>query len=61
MLSSGYPGFHLFVGNHPAFRNIGFRFTDCGEERNFIGDIPVVNIIRKPLDRLQNLLLDAHG
>jgi hypothetical protein len=42
------------------FPDVAFRLVDCREKRNFPGDVVVIDIIRKPVNGLKNLILDAH-
>jgi hypothetical protein len=40
--------------------NISLSFTHRSEECDFIGYVPVIDIVRQPVDCLKNLIFNAH-
>jgi hypothetical protein len=41
--------------------DVTLGFTHGGEKCNFIGSVTVIDVIWKPVDRLENLFFNAHG
>jgi len=51
----------LLVRDDAALFNISLGFAHGGEKCDLVRDISVIDIVWKPVDRLKNLFLNAHG
>src|SRR5882762_9028886 len=52
------PSFHLLVRDDTAAFDIKFGLSDGGEKSNFVRGIAIIDVVRKPIDRLKNLFFD---
>ena len=50
------PGFHLLVRDEATLLDV----THSGEECNFLRGVTVIDVIWKPVNRLEDLFFDAH-
>jgi hypothetical protein len=53
--------FHLLVRDDASLLDVALGFSHSGEKCNFLGGVTVIAVIRQPVDRLKNLIFNAHG
>jgi len=51
---------HLLVGDEPALFDVALGFAHGGQKRDFVGDVPIINVIWKAIYGLKDLILNAH-
>ena len=63
--SARYPfldsAFHFIVGHEAPLPNVVLRFLNGCEKGDLLVHVAEINVIRQPLNRRQNLVLDAHA
>jgi hypothetical protein len=52
--------FHLLVGDQATFLDVALCFANGDKKCNLVRNIPVIYVVRKPVNRLENLILNAH-
>ncbi len=55
------PSFHLFVRYEATLLDVALGFTHGGEKCNFIGSVTKIDVVWQPVNRLEDLLFNAHG
>ncbi len=53
--------FHLLVRYDTALLNIAFGLAHRSKKRNLVGGVTKIDVVWQPVDRLEDLLFDAHG
>jgi hypothetical protein len=54
------PNFHLLIRDEAAVFDVVFSFSHSGEKCDLVGDFLVIGIVRQPVNRLKNLIFNAH-
>jgi hypothetical protein len=48
------PSFHLLVCDHTALFDVALGLPNGGEKSNFVCGIAIIDVVRKPIDRLKD-------
>ena len=51
----------MLVGDEPALFDVALGFAHRGEKCNFISGVAIIDVVRKAVDRLKNLIFNTHN
>ena len=55
------PSLHLLVRNNATLFDVALSLAHRSEKRDFVGSITIIDVVWQSVDRMKDLLFNAHG